>query len=67
VHHRLDLVLLQQGTHPGAVANVAGDEWCIEHRLAKSARQVIEHDYALAALAQLQGNVAADVARAAGD
>ena len=53
--------------HRVAIADVADDQRRIEHRLAEAARQVIEDHDPLAAGAQLQHGVAADVARAAGD
>ena len=50
-----------------AVADVADDQRRAQHGLAKAVRQIIEHDHPLAARAQLQQHVAADIARAAGD
>ena len=67
MHHRVHAVFLEQRAHQVAVAHLAHDERRIDHRLAKAARQVIEHHHGLAALAQLQRDVAADVARTTGD
>ena len=67
MHHRVDAVLLQEAAHPLAVGDRADDEGGVEGRLAKAARQVVQDQHPLAARAQLQGHVTADVARAAGD
>ena len=60
-------MLAQQATDQFAVADVADDQWGIEHGLAKAGDQAVEHDDLLATFAQLQDDVAADVAGAAGD
>ncbi len=67
MHHRVDLVLPQHPLDRGAVADLADDERRVEHRLAEAAREVIEHHHPLAARAQLQDHVRADVAGAPGD
>ncbi len=47
------------------VARIADDELAVEHRLAESRRQIVEHDDLLAGLAELPDDVRADVARTA--
>ena len=67
MHHRIDAVLLEQPQHRVAVADLADDERRIEHRLAKTPRQIVQDDDPFAAGSQLQDRVAADVACASGD
>ena len=67
VQHGVDAVFTQQAADELAVADLADDQRGIERRLAEARGQVVEHDDPLAAFAQLQDHVAADVAGAAGD
>ena len=67
MHHRVDAVLRSVSQHLLPVADVRHDQRRIEHALAEAGGQIVEHDHALAARAQLQHRVAADVAGAAGD
>ena len=67
MHDGVDGVLSEKRADGSAIADLADDQRGIEHCPAKPPRQVIEHHHALAARAQLQHHVAADVARTAGD
>ena len=56
--------------HPAdelAVADLADHQRGVEHRLPEAGDETVEHHDLLAALAQLQDDVAADVTGAAGD
>ena len=67
MQHGVDVVLAQHPRDERGVGDIAQHEGRIEHGLAEAGAEVVEHHHALAALAQLQHRVAADVARAAGD
>ena len=67
MHHRIHAVLGEERQHRGALADLPHHQRRVAYRLAKAARQVIEHHHALAARAQLQHHVTADVACPAGD
>ena len=67
MHDRLDRMGPQDLADGLPVAHLADDERGIEHRLAKAAGQIVQHDDALAAVAQLEGDMTADVACAAGN
>lgn len=67
MHHGVYRVGTQQLEDRFAIADPADHERRVNDRLAKTARQVIEHHDPLAARAQLQHYVAANVAGAAGD
>ncbi len=66
MHHRVDAVLTQGLEHGLAIADLADDERGVEDRLAEAPREIVEDDDPLAARAQLQDDVAADIAGAAG-
>ena len=67
MHDRADLVFAEGARHKFAIADVADDQRRIAYRLAKARRKVVEHHHALAAIAQLQRDVTADIAGAARD
>ncbi len=67
VHHRAGAVLVDEPLEQRAVGHVADDQRRVAHRLPEPGAQVVEHHDALAAVAQLQHDVTADVAGAAGD
>ena len=68
MHDGVDRVLAEHALDQRAIADVADDELARRaYRFAKSGAEIVEHDDRLAALAQLQRDVAADVAGAAGD
>jgi hypothetical protein len=67
VHDGVDAVGAQGVEHGFTVTDLAYDQWCVEHSLAKSPRKIVEDNDPLAASAKLENGVAADVARAAGD
>ena len=67
MHHGVHVVLGEHPCHERSVAHVADDERGVEHGLAKAGRKVVEDDHALAALAQQQRGMTADVTGAAGD
>jgi hypothetical protein len=60
-------MLAQHAQHLVAVANATDDERTIEHGLTKPRGQIVQHDHALAARPQLQNDMTANVACAAGD
>ena len=53
VHDGVDLEAREQLLEALRVARVADDELAVEHRLAESGRQIVEHDDLLAGLAEL--------------
>ena len=68
VHHRVDAVLVRSTSSTiSRSPTLPDDERRVEHRLAEAAGQIVQHDDPLAAGAQLEDDVAADVAGAAGD
>ena len=67
VQHRVDLVLGQHTCDGFAIARIADDQWRAKHRAAIAGREIVEHDDAVAALAKLTDDVAADVTGATGD
>ena len=67
MHHGVYRVGTQELEDRFAIADPAHHERCVNDRLAKTARQVIQYHDPLSAGAQLQHYVAANVAGAAGD
>ncbi len=67
VQHGLHLVLAQHFEHLVAVPHVAYHQRCIQHCLPEAGAQIVEHYHRLTASTQLQDDVAADVAGAAGN
>lgn len=67
MHHGVHVVFGEHPRHKGGITDVADDQRRVKHRLAKAGREVVEDDHVLAALAQQQGSMTADVTGAAGD
>jgi hypothetical protein len=67
MHHGVDLMLPEYPHHRVPIADLPDHQRGVEHGLAEAARQIIEDHHPLAARAQLQRRMTADVAGAAGD
>jgi hypothetical protein len=67
VHHRIDPVLGQELRQQRMIADLADYELAGGDGLPEPLAQVVEHDDALARLAQLAHDMAANVAGTAGD
>ncbi len=67
MHDRADLVFGEGSGQQLAISDIAHDQRGIADRLAKPGRQIVQHHDPLAAVAQLQDHVAADIARATRD
>ena len=68
MNDRLDPVVANEASDEGLVAAVAGDQrHAIRDGRGESGRKIVEHDDALAGVAELKYHVAADIAGAAGD
>jgi hypothetical protein len=67
MQHRLHLVFLEGSRHYFPVSDAADDQRRVEHGLAESGVEIVQHQDLLAPSTQLQDRVTADVAGAAGD
>jgi hypothetical protein len=67
VHHRIDIVLAKEVLEQFGIASIADNELARRYSRLEAGGQVIERNDALARLAELSDDVAADVAGATSD
>ena len=66
VQHGIDVVGREDPVEHLGIAGVPDHEVAVQHGLAEARRQIVEHDDALAGLAELADDVGADVPGASG-
>jgi hypothetical protein len=59
----VDRIAAEQPAHEGMIADISPDEFCLgRYRPAKAGRQIVENEYVLAGIEQLEHHMAADEA-----